>query len=175
MASSYPYFRPPPVKRKVFVSYHHGNDQWYYDEFCRAFYGTYEVITDRSLDRARDSNDPDYIMRYIRENHLSGSSTLIVLCGLQTPYRKFVDWEISAGLRQQMALVGVKLPAVQVIDDGCSKPDRLQDNLKTGYAVWRWWESITANVENLTAAIEEANAKPKSLIDNSRSRRLRNG
>lgn len=146
-----------------------------YDDFCRTFSGTYEVITDKSLDRARDSNDANYIMRYIRENHLTGSSTLIVLCGLQTPFRKFVDWEISAGLGQQMALIGLKLPAVQVIDDGCAKPDRLQDNLQTGYAVWRWWESVTASVENLTAAIEEANAKPKSLIDNSRPRRLRNG
>lgn len=23
----------PPVKRKIFVSYHHDNDQWYYNEF----------------------------------------------------------------------------------------------------------------------------------------------
>jgi hypothetical protein len=164
-----------PTKRKVFVSYHHGGDQLYADNFCSQFSTAFNIFTDRSLDRARDSNDPQYIMRYIRENHLTGASTLIVLCGLQTPYRKFVDWEIRAGLDQQMALIGVKLPPVTVIDDTCSKPARLQDNIDSGYAVWTWWESIANDPDHLTSLIETANARPKTLIENSRERRLRNG
>ena len=65
---------------------------------------------DIALARAVDSDDPEYIMRYIRENHLSGASTMIVLCGAGTRWRKYVDWEIRAGLAQQMSLIGVKLP-----------------------------------------------------------------
>ena len=38
-------------RRKVFVSYHHGNDQFYYDEFTRLFHDQYEAIRDNSLDR----------------------------------------------------------------------------------------------------------------------------
>ena len=34
----------PAVKRKIFVSYHHGGDQGYYDTFSRAFHDTYDVI-----------------------------------------------------------------------------------------------------------------------------------
>ena len=98
------------IKRRVFVSYHHGGDQLYYDAFCSHFCGSLNVFADRSLDRARDSDDPEYIMRYIRENHLSGASTMIVLCGAGTRWRKYVDWEIRAGLAQQMSLIGVKLP-----------------------------------------------------------------
>lgn len=159
-------------KRKVFVSYHHGGDQAYYDEFSRGFCDKLDIITDRSLDRARDSNDPAYIMRYIRENHLTGASTLIVLCGVDTPYRKFVDWEISAGLAQQMALLGVKLPDLQVIDNGCSKSPRLQDNIDSQYAPWVWWNDFSGNPVQW---IEEANARPKSRIVNNRQRRVRNG
>lgn len=123
------------AKRRVFVSYHHALDQAYQDAFCRSFGTGLEVFTDRSLDRARDSDDPEYIMRYIRENHLTGSSTLIVLCGVEAPRRKFVDWEISAGLRQRMALLGVRLPTLPVVGNACAKPARLQDNIVSGYAV----------------------------------------
>lgn len=168
-------FSPLPIKRRIFVSYHHGGDQAYYDAFCRAANAVYEVITDRSLDRARNSEDPEYIMRYIRERHITGSSTIIVLCGAHTRYRKYVDWEIHAALRQQTALIGVKLPTVQVVDNSCSKPDRLQDNINTGYAKWVWWEDLFAHPEDLRHVIEDANSRSKSLIDNRRARRVRNG
>jgi hypothetical protein len=188
-ASSYPYGiglghpRPggslfggiAPTKRKVFVSYHHGGDQAYHDEFCSRFSTSLSVFSDRSLDRARDSEDAEYIMRYIRENHLTGASTLIVLCGAQTRWRKYVDWEISAGLRQEMSLVGIKLPTGIFQGGGLHKPDRLQDNLDSGYAVLGAWESIIQDPGVLTSLIETANARRKCLINNSRPRRMRNG
>jgi hypothetical protein len=166
---------PAPPKRKVFVSYHHGGDQAYYNAFSASFQSSYDMITDRSLERARDSNDPEYIMRYIRENHISGSSTIIVLCGLNTPYRKYVDWELYAALAQQTSVVGVKLPTLTIVDDGCSKPPRLQDNIDSGYAVWTWWESVYGNPQELSRVIEDANSRRKSLINNTRPRMYRNG
>lgn len=166
--------QPAPMRR-VFVSYHHGGDQAYYDAFSRHFGGTFDVLSDRSLDRARNSDDPNYIMRYIRENHLTGASTLIVLCGLQTSGRKYVDWEIQAGLAQGMALLGVKLPELQVIEGGCEKPARLQDNLSSGYASWVWWENFAHSPESVSQWIENANSRAKRLINNSRARRLRDG
>ena len=33
-----------PVKRSVFVSYHHGGDQPYYNAFTKTFDDTYDVI-----------------------------------------------------------------------------------------------------------------------------------
>ncbi len=35
-------------KRKVFVSYHHGGDQEYYDAFSKKFADQYELIYDNS-------------------------------------------------------------------------------------------------------------------------------
>jgi hypothetical protein len=164
-----------PVKRKVFVSYHHGGDQYYYDEFSRIFADTYDVIMDNSLERQIQSYNVDYVMRRIRENYVAGSSCTIVLCGVQTPLRKFVDWEIAATLDKFHGLIGLKLPSLQVINNGCSKPARLQDNIDSGYAVWTWWENVTGSPSALATLIEEANAKPALLIQNQRLYRRANG
>ena len=82
-------------KRRVFVSYHHDSDQWYYNEFSGFFAEEYEAIQDNSLDRLIDSYNTDYVIRRIRENHITGTSCTIVLCGPQTRWRKYVDWEIK--------------------------------------------------------------------------------
>jgi len=166
---------PLPTKRKAFVSYHHGGDQAYYDYFAAKLADQYEVITDNSLERKIQSDNVDYVMRCIRENYVSGSSCTIVLCGVGTRGRKYVDWEISATLDKQHGLLGVKLPNNPVYNDNtCDKPDRLQDNLDTGYAIWTWWENIIDNPANLTSLIEQANAKPKNLINNRRPLRKQN-
>lgn len=164
-----------PVKKKIFVSYHHDNDQWYYNEFSRFFTNSYDAVQDNSLDRLIDSDDTDYVMRRIRENYITGTSCTIVLCGPETRWRKFVDWEIKATLDKQHGLIGVKLPTnhVNPLNGGCHKPDRLQDNIDAGYAVWTTWESLT--IDHLRACIEAANGKPASLISNSRTMRFRNG
>lgn len=102
------------VRRKVFVSYHHGGDQAYYNAFSKTFHSTYDVITDNSLEREVDSDDVDYVMRRIREDYITGSSCTIVLVGKETYARKYVDWEIKATLDKQHGLIGVQLPTLPV-------------------------------------------------------------
>ena len=162
-----------PIKRQIFVSYHHGNDQWYYDEFSRIFGGTYDVVKDNSLDRAIDSDDSDYVMRRIRENYITGTSCTLVLCGAQTQQRKYVDWEIKATLDKSHGLIGINLPSSMAIGNGIRVPDRFNDNYHSGYAVWVQWHELTSG--SLTQAIERANSKPTNLINNSRQMRSRNG
>src|SRR5690242_16014308 len=87
---------PIYVKSKIFVSYHHHLDQRYYDDFSRCVCDEYDVLYDNSPERAKDSDDVEYIMRSLREKHIFGTSCTIVLCGAETPWRKFVDWEIDA-------------------------------------------------------------------------------
>jgi len=163
-----------PIKRKIFVSYHHAVDQFYYEEFSRFFHDQYDAINDNSLDRAVDSDNSEYVMRRIRENYIKGTSCTIVLCGAQTSWRKYVDWEIKATLDMQHGLVGVLLPTNPILDNGGShKPDRLQDNVDSGYAVWTNWNTLT--VEALKVAINSAIAKTKTLAINNRPLRQRNG
>lgn len=161
------------TKRKIFVSYHHGGDQWYYNEFSRIFSDTYEVVQDSSLDRAIDSDDPEYVMRRIREKSITGTSCTIVLCGAQTPLRKYVDWEIKATLDKCHGLIGVNLPGSISSNSGVIVPDRFNDNYHSGYAAWLQWQGLTPH--EIAQAIELANSKPSTLINNSRQMRRRNG
>jgi MTH538 TIR-like domain (DUF1863) len=85
------FYRVP--KRSVFVSYHHGLDRSWYQEFTGYFCEIYEVFEDTSPERAKDSDDTDYIMWSLRDNHIKGSSCTIVLCGQETD--KLVNPSVS--------------------------------------------------------------------------------
>lgn len=164
-------------RRKVFISYHHAGDQAYYDAFSAAFHDKYEVFFDNSLDRARDSEDDGYILRYIRENHLTGSSCLIILCGADTWRRKYVDWEIKAALDQQMGVLAIQLPTLMpaITGGGVNVPGRLVDNINSGYAVFVHWQTAIKTMQGLSDLIEASLGQSKNLINNSRERRQRNG
>lgn len=163
-----------PTRRKVFISYHHGGDQAFYDEFSRFFHGQFETVFDNSLERQIDSDNVDYVMQRIRDNHLTGTSCTIVLIGALTHQRKYIDWEIKATLAKQHGLLGVVLPTHVLNTAGqIVVPDRFLDNVNTGYASWAHWQELT--VERLTQLLEEAIGKSKELIDNSRQMRQMNG
>jgi hypothetical protein len=173
---SYNVWTQQPVKRKVFVSYHHDEDQSYYDAFSRTFCDAYDVITDNSLERRIGSEDFNYVMRRIRENYITGSSCTIVLVGNYTWGRKYVDWEIEATLERGHGLVGVQLPTAAITSQNMViVPARLNDNIQSGYAIWMSWQQITSSAQSCTQLIGQANARDKKLIINTRERRLRNG
>jgi hypothetical protein len=164
------------AKRKIFVSYHHRNDQPYYDVLTKTFAETYEVIQDTSLERMIDSEDHDYVLQRIREKYITGSSCTIVLCGPETPWRKYVDWEIKATLDKEHGLIGVNLPHNPRDAAGrVCVPDRLNDNIISGYATWTGWEQLVQHSAALKATVEMANGRPRSLIVNNRPMRGKNG
>lgn len=163
-----------PVRRKVFVSYHHSGDQAYYDEFSRFFHDQYETIRDNSLDLMIQSDNTEYVIRQIREQYIAGTSCTVVLIGAETHQRKYVDWEIKATLDKQHGLVGIALPTHQKTHDGkVIVPDRFHENAQTGYALLEHWGNLT--VPRLTQLIEVAACTPKRLIANSRNLKYRNG
>jgi hypothetical protein len=166
----------PPVKHKIFVSYHHGGDQAYYDAFSTAFHDTYDVIYDNSLERRIGSDNVDYVMRQIRENYITGSSCTIVLVGRNTWGRKYVDWEIKATLDKGHGLIGVYLPtaARDPSTNNIIVPGRLYDNIQSGFALWLSWQDITASALQLERHVADAKARSRKLIVNSRDRLLRN-
>lgn len=163
-----------PPRRKVFLSYHHGGDQAYYDEFSRLFHDQYEAIRDNSLERIIQSDNTEYVMRQIRENYINGTSCTIVLIGAQSHERKYLDWEIKATLDKCHGLIGIALPTHSKDSVGnVIVPERFHDNYKSGYAGWAHWNWLT--VQGLTQLINTAVAKPQLLINNTRTMRQRNG
>lgn len=166
---------PPDPRPKVFVSYHHKEDQWWCDEFRKAFSKDLRVFTDRSLGERIRSDDPEYVNRTIREDRIVGSSVTVVLCGPETWKRKYVDWEIRSTLYHKKGLVGIILPTARLNDrNERIVPDRLLDNWRTGFAYAIDW---TTDPEAIRSALKEARRRARvqsNLIVNSRPKMTRN-
>lgn len=166
---------PQQVKHRIFVSYHHGGDQAYYDAFSNAFHDTYDVIYDNSLERQIDSDDTNYVIRRIREKYITGSSCTIVLVGKETWGRKYVDWEIEATLDKYHGVIGVQLPSAPIsTENKIIVPPRLNDNIQSGFALWLRWQQITASAVQLQQYVDAAKTRSTGLIVNTCERRLRN-
>ena len=146
------------VRRKVFISYHHATDQYYYNEFSRFFSGSYDIFFDNSLDRRIDSTNSEYVNRKIREDYIVGSSATIVLCGTETFKRRWVDWEIHATLYHRHGLLGIVLPTCQMnYQSKYLVPDRLADNVNSGYARWiRWTNDFNVLKAEIDAVVQNS-------------------
>ena len=125
-------------RHKVFVSYHHDEDQAYRELFERI---CSDVIVSRSVGIGDiDPNlNTEYVRQKIRNEFLADSSVTIVLVGRHTWQRKHVDWEISSSLRDtpsnpRSGLLGILLPTYNEgkLDsyDPHTIPPRLWDNLE---------------------------------------------
>ena len=87
-----------------------------------------------------------------------------------------MDWEIKATLDKQHGLIGVNLPTNPMdVNSLYVVPDRLHDNIESGYAVWTDWASFTQSTQVVQGFIEQANSKSSVLIKNNRALRQRNG
>ena len=88
------------MRHKVFISYHHGNDQ-YHREALSAFNEMNDLFIDRSVQMGeinRNFCPPETIRRIIRDDYLRDTTVTVVLVGQETKYRKFVDWEIYSSM-----------------------------------------------------------------------------
>lgn len=151
---------PSMTKPKVFVSYHHDGDQYWYDRFSDLFHDRFEIITDNSLDREIESTNTSYIRRAIREQNITGTSVTIVLCGRETMNRRWVDWEINMTLNKEHGLLGIVLPNHAADLQGrYMVPDRLHLNVQSGFAYFIQWSNDPATVYN---AIMEARRRSTS-------------
>ncbi|HMO33116.1 MAG TPA: TIR domain-containing protein [Lacibacter sp.] len=87
------------TKHRVFISYHHANDQWYKEELLR-INRLYDIFIDLSVDTGdiNENLDDNRIREIIRDDYLKDSSVTIVLVGTETKKRKHVDWEIYSSM-----------------------------------------------------------------------------
>lgn len=153
------------AKHKLFISYYHRDDEYYRDRFEELFG---DLFINKSVQYGDIDSDlsTEYIKRLIRENYISDTSVVVVLVGKNTYCRKHVDWEISAGLRNNAGLIGLALPSHSSYKkDTYSKndvPERLVDNLKTKYASFYDW---TENRSHIVKWIEKAFENKSKMKD----------
>lgn len=163
--------------RNCFICYHHDRDQDYLEEL-RA--NGADRIFDYSLKKNISDLMNNTIYKKIRQKMYRCSVT-IVLIGKRTGHRKWIDWELWASLRPYKhpfdssknfisnGLVGIYLPV-----NSHSVPDRLQDNIDSGYAVTIHWEDIDKDLDD---AVEQAYKNRmffRKRINNSREQMTKN-
>jgi len=103
---------------KVFISYHHENDQLYKEKLL-AMNRQHQIFIDISVDTGDINDDlPDSRIReLIRDNYLRDSTVTILLVGLETKNRKHIDWEIYSSMydgqiNKKSGILVVNLPSV---------------------------------------------------------------
>ena len=104
---------------KVFITYHHKNDQQYKDRLVRIG-RQHQIFIDRSVDTddIPDSLDDQSIRRRIRDDYLQDSTVTILLVGTETKHRKHVDWEIYSSMidgkvNKKSGILVVNLPTTE--------------------------------------------------------------
>lgn len=103
--------------RKVFISYHHRNDQAY-KQALLDLNATHQIFIDASVDVGEidESLPSQTIRRIIRDEYLAESTVTILLVGTETKYRKHIDWElyssmIDGSVNKRSGILVVTLPS----------------------------------------------------------------
>ena len=149
---------------KVFISYHHANDQWYKDNLVSM--GKYhKIFIDQSVDTGdiSDNLSDPAIREKIRDDYLRDSTVTIVLVGQETKRRKHVDWEVYSSMidgkiNKKSGIFAVNLPST-----GCGYYTACHSLEKeTVYPECKNWISIDSR-----AKYERRYPKmPERIIDN---------
>ncbi|MEI6336093.1 MAG: TIR domain-containing protein [Methylococcaceae bacterium] len=137
-------------RHKVFVSYHHANDQDYRNKFEHLFSDKHDIIVSKSVQIGDiDTNlKSDVIRQKIRDEYLRDSTVTVVLIGSQTWQRKHIDWEIGSSIRNteynsRSGILGIILPTYPRKDKSkynrYTIPPRLYDNIKCEFATIHNW------------------------------------
>ncbi|MGB7815659.1 MAG: TIR domain-containing protein [Methylotenera sp.] len=151
-------------RHKVFVSYHHANDQLYKNYFEGLFANHHDILISNSVQIGEINPllNAETVRQKIRDEYLRDSTVTVVLIGSQTWQRKHVDWEIASSIRQTLhssrsGLIGIILPTYPRTNyqsyDGYTIPPRLQKNQECGFAkIYNWSD----NAQDVQSWIHEA-------------------
>lgn len=106
------------TRHRVFISYHHQNDQLYKEKLLE-LNEIHNVFIDCSVDTDEiDDSLPDQTIRQkIRDEYLKDTSVTVLLVGTGTAGRKHIDWElyssmIDGKLNKKSGIVVIQLPSV---------------------------------------------------------------
>ncbi len=168
-------------RHKVFVSYHHGNDQYYRNRFEQLFSSGYDIMVSKSV-QIGDINTnlrTDTIRQKIRDEYLRDSTVTVVLIGSETWQRKHVDWEIGSSIRHtqfnpRSGLIGIILPTYPRPYNEPNNyisntiPPRLHDNIECGFAkIYNWSEDPNTVQGWIHEAFDRRNKiNPNNSYDN---------
>lgn len=131
--------------RRVFISYHHKNDQAYKDYLVRMA-DRHDIFVDWSVEVGdiSDTLSHQAIRRKIRDEYLQDSTVTILLVGVETCFRKHVDWELKSSMidgavNKRSGILVINLPSVSN-----SHFTAAHDGEKQFYPETKSWMSISS-------------------------------
>ena len=106
------------IIHKVFISYHHENDQDYKKEL--SWWGEEnKIFIDNSVELGEipEEWETQRVREYIRDEHLKDSTVTILLVGTETQNRKHIDWELYSSMydgkkNKKSGILIINLPSV---------------------------------------------------------------
>ncbi len=151
-------------KHKVFISYHHGNDQGYKESLIE-WSESNDIFTNASVDTGdiSDQLSDQSIRQKIRDEYLKDSSVTILLVGTETKKRKHVDWEIYSSMydgqvNKKSGLLVINLPSTNCSSFTAAHGDEEKAFLYPDST----WKSIT----NRADYVAKYPHMPSRIIDN---------
>lgn len=163
MNSSY-YQNEVKEEHKVFISYHHANDQIYKEQLLR-LNDQHKIFIDLAVDTGDidSSLDDSRIREIIRDDYLRDSTVTIVLIGTETSKRKHIDWEIYSSMfdgtkNKKSGILVINLPTISCPNFRASH----ENEKKTVYPEVNNWISI----DNRSEYERRYPYMPARIIDN---------
>lgn len=163
-------------KHKVFISYHHDNDENYRIKFEELFSKKYDICDSYTVKKGeiKENLPTEEVRRIIREKHLKNSTVTVVLIGEDTWRRKHVDAEISASISQtnnsdRSGLIGLILPNHPDFNQKKYTseliPQRLCKNEENGYAaIYDWTNDPGIMKERIHKAFLRRDKQPSNKL-----------
>ena len=139
-------------KHKVFISYHHANDQAYKESLIEwNEKNDYDIFIDASVDTGDidDRLSDDSIRQKIRDEYLRDSTVTILLVGTETKNRKHVDWEIYSSMfdgqiNKKSGVLVIQLPSTGCTTYTAAHGDKEKEVL---YSDNTNWVSVTTRAD----------------------------
>lgn len=136
-------------KHKVFISFHHKNDQWAKEELLK-LNKTYDLFIDASVDTGDISDEltDENIRLLIRDEYLKDSTVTILLVGTETKKRKHVDWELYSSMydgikNKKSGILVIQLPTVNPSYYTAAHGDLEKESVYP----YSTWSSVTSKLE----------------------------
>lgn len=165
--------KPKHSKHKVFISYHHKNDQWAKEELLK-INKIYEIFIDGSVQIGDidESHSDEEIREIIRDEYLKDTTVTILLVGEETKNRKHIDWELYSSMHdgkinKKSGILVIQLPCLgkRYIRSGHGQEEK--KHVFTNTKNWTSYTTRTKYEENypyLPNRIIDCLANKKSLI-----------
>ena len=168
---------------KAFISYHHKNDQQY-REHLTYLANVKGAFDDQSVEVGEidESNSPQSIRRFIRDNYLRDTEVTILLCGTETRFRKHVDWElkssmIDGAINRRSGILVIDLPTTRSTYWCTSLPDEERViypdyrgnwfHVKNKADYFSWWPDMPERIiDNLAKPEVKLSVVPWDRITN---------